>query len=160
MQPLIRPMKSTLIKFLALGIVMLAGALPGKEPGPAELILACHTSSAQRQFAAGKLGEALGGKIDLIPLARATDTTNITVACGETEAASLGLRLDTAIQKEGFQIVRKQERIFILGKDETGTMYGLLDVAEQAQMHGGLGGVKEKIANPRFAFRAIKFNLP
>ena len=153
-------MKNTLIKSLALGIVMLAGVLPGKERGPAVLTLACRPSSAPCQFAAGKLGEALGGKIALIPLVKATAATNITAACGQSEAAALGLRLDAAIQKEGFQIVRKQGRIFILGKDESGAMYGLLDVAEQARMHGGLRGVKEKIANPRFAFRAIKFNLP
>lgn len=160
MQPLIRPMTSTLIKFLALGIAVLAAALPGQERGPAELTLACRISSAQNQFAAGKLGEVLGGKVTLVPLAKATAATNIAAACGEAEAVSLGWPLDAAIQKQGFRIVRKQERIFVMAKDETGAMYGLLDVAEQAWMSGGLGGVREKIANPRFAFRAIKFNLP
>ena len=107
-----------------------------------------------------KLVESLGGKAAFIPLAKATDKTSVIAACGEAETTPLGLELDASVQKEGFQIVRKLNHIFVLGKDESGTMYGLLDVAEQARMQGGLNGVKEKISNPRFPFRAIKFNLP
>lgn len=153
-------MKRVRIGAIALGILMLAGTVFGQNSGPAELTVAYRTSSAQCQFAAGRLGEALGGKAALIPLAKVTDTTSVVAACGEAEAASLGLRLDAAVQKEGFQIVRKEKRIFVLGKDESGAMYGLLDVAEQARMQGGLQGVKGKTSNPRFPFRAIKFNLP
>ncbi len=153
-------MKRVRIGAIALGILMLAGTAFGQKSGPAELTVAYRTSSAQCQFASGKLNEALGGKAALIPLVKATDTTNIIAACGEAEAASFGLKIDVSVQKEGFQIVRKQERLFILSKDETGAMYGLLDVAEQVRMQGGLQAVKEKISNPRFPFRAIKFNLP
>ena len=39
-------------------------------------------------------------------------------------------------------------------------MYGLLDIAEQIEMQKGLNGIEEKLVNPRFAFRAIKYNLP
>jgi hypothetical protein len=153
-------MKRVRMGAFALGILMLAGAMPGQTRGPAELAVAYRTSSAPCQFAAGRLGEALGGKAALMPLANATDRTSVIAICGEAEAASLGLKLDPSVRKEGFQIVRKQERIFVLGRDESGAMYGLLDVAEQVRMHGGLLGVKEKISNPRFPFRAIKFNLP
>ena len=116
--------------------------------------------SAQCEFAAEKLSDALGGGLERIPLAKATDKADIIAACGEAEAASFGLELDKAVQIEGYQILRKEARIFILSRDESGAMYGLFDVAEQVRMNGGLGGVKEKISNPRFPFRAIKFNLP
>ena len=139
---------------------MLAGTAHGEARGPVELTVAYPTSSAPCQFASGKLSEALSGKAAIVPLAKVTDTTNVIAACSEAEAASFGLKLDPSVQKEGFQIVRKEKRIFILGRDESGAMYGLLDVAEQARMHGGLQGVKEKTSNPRFPFRAIKFNLP
>jgi hypothetical protein len=38
-------------------------------------------------------------------------------------------------------------------------MYGTLELAEQFRA-GGLAGVRPGVANPRFPFRAIKFNLP
>lgn len=44
--------------------------------------------------------------------------------------------------------------------DPAGAMYGALDAAEQIRMHGGPLGVQTKTVNPRFPFRAIKFNLP
>ncbi len=153
-------MKRVRLGGLALGILIISGVAYGQARGPAELTVAYRTSSAQCQFAAGRLGEALGGKVAFIPLAKATDKTSVIAACGEAETTPLGLELDASVQKEGFQIVRKLNHIFVLGKDESGTMYGLLDVAEQARMQGGLNGVKEKISNPRFPFRAIKFNLP
>ncbi len=153
-------MTSIRVRSIALGFIIFAGYSYGQARGPAERTLAFRTSSAQCEFAAGKLRDALGGKVALIPLAKATNTTNVIAACGEAETTPLGLELDASVQKEGFQIVRKLNHIFVLGKDESGTMYGLLDVAEQARMQGGLNGVKEKISNPRFPFRAIKFNLP
>ena len=153
-------MKRVRLGGLTLGILIMSGVAHGQARGPAERTLAFRTSSARCEFAAGKLRDALGGKVALIPLAKATNTTNVIAACGEAETTPLGLDLDASVQKEGFQIVRKLNHIFVLGKDESGTMYGLLDVAEQARMQGGLNGIKEKISNPRFPFRAVKFNLP
>ena len=39
-------------------------------------------------------------------------------------------------------------------------MYGILDLAEQFQMGKTISTVDEKSINPKFPFRAIKFNLP
>ncbi len=141
-------------------MLSLAGAANMEERGQDEVTVAYRTSSERCQFAAGRLVESLGGKVTLIPLAKATDKADVIAVCGEAETASFGLKLDSSIQKEGFQIVRKDERIFVLGRDESGAMYGLLDVAEQVRPYRGLQAIKEKLSNPRFPFRAIKFNLP
>ena len=153
-------MTSIRVRSIALGFIIFTGYAYGQARGTAELTMAYRASSAQCEFAAEKLSDALGGGLERIPLAKATDKANIIAVCGEAEAASFGLELDEAVQKEGYQILRKEERLFILSRDESGAMYGLLDVAEQVRMSGGLDGVKERISNPRFPFRAIKFNLP
>ncbi len=153
-------MTSSRARPIALGFIIFAGYAYGQARGTTELTVAYRISSEQRQFGATRLIEALGGKVALISLAKATDKTSVTAVCGEAEAASFGLELDGSVLKEGFQILRKEERLFILSRDESGAMYGLLDVAEQVRVNGGLDEVKEKVSNPRFPFRAIKFNLP
>ncbi len=153
-------MISVRINYVVLAFMIFIGSSVGQARSPAELTMAYRTSSELCHFAARRLTDSLGGKVTLIPPAKATDKTNVIAVCGEAEAARFGLKIDVSVQKEGFQIVRKDDRIFVLGSDETGAMYGLLDVAEQARMSGGLQSVKERISNPRFPFRAIKFNLP
>jgi hypothetical protein len=148
------------IRSIVLGFIVFAGYAYGQARGTAELTVAYSTRSEQCHFAAGRLVGALGGKVTLLPLENATDKTNVIAVCGDAEAASFGLRIDVSVKKEGFQIVRKDDRIIVLGRNETGAMYGLLDVAEQVRMNAGLTGVREKISNPRFPFRAIKLNLP
>jgi hypothetical protein len=62
---------------------------------------------------------------------------------------------------EGYQLVRQNGKLLIIGTDEKGAMYGMLDVAEQLQHNGeNFGLVQEKREEPRLNFRAIKFNLP
>jgi Glycosyl hydrolase family 20, domain 2 len=62
---------------------------------------------------------------------------------------------------EGYQLIHRGDQLWIIGADETGAMYGTLDVAEQLQHNGkGLQKVLEKREEPRLSFRAIKFNLP
>jgi len=67
---------------------------------------------------------------------------------------------DTEIKKEGFRISKINGTYMVTAIDNAGAMYGLMDLAEQIEMQKGLGGIGEKIANPRFGFRAIKYNLP
>ena len=66
---------------------------------------------------------------------------------------------DKAILKEGFSISKTANGIDVRAIDETGAMYGLLELADMITIHG-LDKVPEKTVNPRFPFRAIKFNLP
>ncbi len=67
--------------------------------------------------------------------------------------------VDSTIHEEGFSLTRTSTGIDIQAIDETGAMYGLLELADLIAIHG-LEKVPEKTVNPRFPFRAIKFNLP
>jgi hypothetical protein len=67
---------------------------------------------------------------------------------------------DLEIKKEGFRIRKSGKSFTVSAIDETGAMYGLLDIAEQIQIKKGISGITEKLANPRFDFRAVKYNLP
>ncbi len=67
--------------------------------------------------------------------------------------------VDTANMKpEAFKIEFGQGKILLTGGDNTGLMYGLLDIKEQLE-HGNKS-ISEKQMNARLPFRAIKFNLP
>lgn len=65
---------------------------------------------------------------------------------------------------EGFAIVRDGSsdrlRLWIVGADANGAMYGGLEMAEALRIQGALGSIAERRVEPRFPFRAIKFNLP
>ncbi len=67
---------------------------------------------------------------------------------------------DAQLKKEGYRIKKSGNNFLITAIEKSGAMYGLLDVAEQIEMQKGLNKVLPKIVNPRFAFRAIKYNLP
>ncbi len=67
---------------------------------------------------------------------------------------------DPEIKKEGFRIRKSGDSYIVTAIDRTGAMYGLLDIAEQIEMQKGLAGIAEKLENPRFDFRAVKYNLP
>jgi len=62
--------------------------------------------------------------------------------------------------KGGFRIQRDLNAIQINAIDETGAMYGALDVAEQLNTGKKLKDITDKISNPSLSIRAIKFNLP
>lgn len=44
--------------------------------------------------------------------------------------------------------------------DDSGAMYGALELAERVSIDGSLSHISEGVTNPRFPFRAVKFNLP
>ena len=65
-----------------------------------------------------------------------------------------------ALQKEGFQISHHKNTLQITSNDYVGAMYGALDVAEQLEMGKTSKTISDKIVNPHFTVRALKFNLP
>jgi len=67
---------------------------------------------------------------------------------------------DAEIKKEGFRIRKSGDLFIVSAIDGTGAMYGLLEIAEQIEMQNGVGNIAEKLVNPRFGFRAVKYNLP
>lgn len=96
-------------------------------------------------------------KVDVLVL------SNLSDASGLRRFGAAGLST-SSIRNEGFQILRLKANdtpmLCVLAKDERGAMYGVLDLAEQVRMQGELERVEPKTSNPRFPFRAVKFNLP
>ena len=102
-------------------------------------------------FAAAKLNKSIAGvhadtmvsEIRLIVDSR-TDTT----------------QTSHTLLPEGYHIIPDKERITVRALDSRGAMYGALDLFEQIRIVGDLQNIQAKQVNPRFPFRAIKFNLP
>lgn len=65
-----------------------------------------------------------------------------------------------SIKSEGYQIIKKNNHIYLIGGDERGLMYGILDLRDQLKLAGNFAALLPKTENPHFPFRAIKFNLP
>ncbi len=151
------------------GILLLA--LPGSIRAE-EVSLVCGAGSARVDFGVRRLEAALKGSgktLERHTTDKPPPRIGILVLANFAEAQAFidlakPLGADPAIQGEGYRIVRTSWKgaglICLSAKDETGAMYALLDLAEQVRMTGGLAKVEEKLSNPRFAFRAIKFNLP
>ncbi|TWU44212.1 hypothetical protein Q31b_17480 [Novipirellula aureliae] len=66
---------------------------------------------------------------------------------------------DKTLVEAGFSLAKTADGVEVRAIDEIGAMYGLLELADMIGIHG-LESVPEKTVNPRFPFRAIKFNLP
>ena len=77
-------------------------------------------------------------------------------------AQEQGVAPGKALEAQGFALRKGKApgSWWVLGNEAVGAMYGALDLAEQVRMHGSLADVNEKACNPRFPFRAVKFNLP
>ncbi|MBT3202180.1 MAG: hypothetical protein HN350_19935, partial [Phycisphaerales bacterium] len=127
--------------------------------------------SPQLKYAAGKLAKALketGGKCELLDLAKSPKKIDIAIIVGQADVKFLKpLLAEEIIDKshlgEGFRIRRiptpSGKVLCVTASDASGAMYGALDLAEQIRTVG-LAKVADRAVNPRFAFRAIKFNLP
>ncbi len=92
---------------------------------------------------------------------------NVLVFASAAEAAKFAEvtpKQSASVKPEGYQIFKAHWQgapvICVAAPDESGAMYGLLDLAEQVRRTGSLAEAQEKFSNPRFPFRAIKFNLP
>ncbi|MEQ9289502.1 MAG: carbohydrate-binding family 6 protein [Cyclobacteriaceae bacterium] len=69
-------------------------------------------------------------------------------------------KVDFDLKAEGFVIKKdKQNKIWVIGADEPGLMYGILELVEQVQLYG-MEGIKETNQNPYMKTRGTKFNLP
>jgi len=67
---------------------------------------------------------------------------------------------ETHLKPEGFSIKKDDKgKIWVIGADEAGTMYGTLELAEQIRLNG-LNKVKETNQNPYMETRGVKFNIP
>ena len=62
-------------------------------------------------------------------------------------------------RKEGFVIRRVGACVHVIGDDDAGAMYGLLDLAETVSLDG-IGAICDKEEAPFMEKRGVKFNLP
>ena len=148
--------KSTVVFLISL--LLLANLTTGCNDSPKnkEVAICINTDSPLQNFGATKLEAALRS-LDLQPV-----VVDIADSNGEEK-----IRLvmadegnDQGIKKEGYRIQKAGSGYVITAVDNTGGMYGLLEIAEQIEMKEGIRSIEEKQVNPRFEFRAIKYNLP
>lgn len=118
-------------------------------------------------FAIRKLQAAIAdlGETWTINAAQHPDIEHIIILANDNDAEeSFGLTVDVSVGVEGFELRRAHHRgnpvLFVLARDESGAMYGMLELAERLRTYGNLSSVPECVMNPGFPFRAIKFNLP
>ncbi|GGZ88069.1 hypothetical protein [Algibacter mikhailovii] len=64
------------------------------------------------------------------------------------------------VKSEGFQIINKVNNTYLIASDDSGLMYGILELRDQLKLNGNNSKFIEKTENPHFPFRAVKFNLP
>ncbi len=84
----------------------------------------------------------------------------------ETKKNGVGFYIRFQIYNQGFgpQAFRIQKEgtrgYSVTGGDSVGVMYGGLELAEQIQLAGDLGGIKEMARKPYVPLRGLKFNIP
>ncbi len=121
------------------------------------LLIFSNQEIPQQSFAVSKLSKVISLKYTKNP-----NEANILVITSEELSKKQNvLSYYKAIKSEGYATRKiSDEKISVIASDQTGAMYGLLDLAEQFQMGKTLATIDEKSINPEFPFRAIKFNLP
>jgi hypothetical protein len=123
--------------------------------------------SSRLDFAVQKLCEAIaetGEVAELLRWEAYGADADIFILAGDDAAALFGLKPDDSLEPEGFEIRRSpykgKSSLFVMALDESGAMYGTLELAERLLNHGKLNAVPGCLVNARFSFRAVKFNLP
>ncbi len=119
--------------------------------------------STMRDHAIAKLNVVLSLGNDEFSNSHTLNTAIEMVFINAEEEVSLlkKYRIKTAkLDSEAYQILWKKKTLFIIGGDEKGIMYGILDIRDQLEIKLDWKRIVEKTENPRFRFRAIKFNLP
>ena len=121
----------------------------------AQTIITYNAESQPLLFGLGKIEIELkksGNEIQTIKITEGGKQGNIHI--------QVLLNQDPALRKEGFKIYYRENRLNIIANDPIGAMYGAMDVAEQIQMGKTWQSVRDKMVNPHFTVRALKFNLP
>lgn len=64
------------------------------------------------------------------------------------------------IEPDGYKLIKGEKSIHIIGQNDKGCLYGIMDVLEQLGTSCNFSNLEERQVNPALSFRAIKFNLP
>lgn len=73
-----------------------------------------------------------------------------------TEADFDGLKSEGYL----FKRINNKNTLLVLASDEKGAAYGILELKEHLQLNLDLEEVKDKVVNPAFEYRIVKYNLP
>jgi hypothetical protein len=139
-----------------------------------KVTLYADSDSKQIQFAIDELQNVLTGKglKSVIMHVSKTNQTNhdeyniVLLNISDKTGSQLlkGLKVDkiNELKEEGF-IVHKsgknKKNVWVLGKDEAGTMYGGLEVAEIIKVKG-IDAMQNQLQNPYMRVRGTKYNIP
>jgi hypothetical protein len=135
----------------------------------AQITLAYDSSQQPVHYAAGKLGSALTKKGKTIRMVSETNPKDLpsvwVITSGRIPRALrkwVSVKDFDGLNPEGYAIMRIADNrtLVIISQDEIGAEYGLLDLADQVDLHGHFDHVKTKRINPKFEYRIVKFNLP
>ena len=145
------------ISFLLILLISSCNSENIDKSGKENLFIYYSENVPQQTFAVEQLKKAAS-----INYTKAPDKADILIITSEQLSKAEGVSsYYKAAAKEGFSIKKLPgERVSVIASDQTGAMYGILDLAEQLQMGKTISTVNEKSINPKFPFRAIKFNLP
>ncbi|WP_321996658.1 hypothetical protein [Draconibacterium orientale] len=79
----------------------------------------------------------------------------------ETTTAQVTLRIDSALKEQAYTIKKGNQKIVVSGGDETGLMYGGLELAEMIAFEDRIPELVETISGkPYIKNRGLKFNIP
>ncbi|MGB8317334.1 MAG: hypothetical protein WCE54_04370 [Ignavibacteriaceae bacterium] len=138
-------------------ILLNSGFGANKLSNPENLLIFYSDTAPQQNFAVEKLNEVL-----LVSPTTNPDKADIIVITSEKLCKAKDvLSYYNNAAKEGYSIRKLPgEKVSVIASDQTGAMYGILDLAEQFQIGKTISTIEEKSINPKFPLRAIKFNLP
>jgi hypothetical protein len=129
------------------------------------IAVAYRMQSPMLSFAVQKLEEVILEIGESFVAAKPDDLQlDILITCSMEEAADIGLMIDDTLLSEGFEIRRQLrngiQTIYVVAIDESGAMYGVLELVERLRKYRKLAIIPVCIMNAKLSFRALKFNLP
>ena len=155
-------------RILATWAIWILGILLGRPVWAATAVVWSEPQRPAIAFGANDLVEALRQKRIVVdtadPGALTTKKAAIQVVITTADASVANKPVVTGLRPQGYAIRRvprgRETRLWVIGADATGAMYGALELAESVQIAGTLDGVTDRLVNPHLASRGIKFNIP
>jgi len=155
-------------RILATWAIWILGILLGRPVCAATAVVLYEPQRPAIAFGANDLVEALRQKRIVVdtadPGALTTKKASIQVVITTTDAPVANKPLVTGLRPQGYAVRRvprgRETRLWVIGADATGAMYGALELAESVRIAGTLNGVTDRVVNPHLAGRGIKFNIP
>jgi hypothetical protein len=150
-------------------VVLAAALLPsGTLAAQTRAVVVYDAGTPAIRFAAGDIQQALTRKGFTVATASPDQLSSqdaavqVVITTGAT--ALSGQPAVTGLTAQGFAVRRvaagASTRLWAIGADAAGAMYGALELAEGIRTSDGLSGVTDRQVNPYIAQRGIKFNIP